>query len=137
MMVIRTIMDVSVFAPGGRARHAKIRPLWKFHTLNTLGLRLNHGAEGGTRTPMPFGRHPLKMVCLPISPLPRTPQGRLKSVFQAKRRGTTSIAKTMTEKSAEGPFGSAPCGRFAQGDRQGLEAARVTHRSRLPSTSQS
>ncbi len=31
-----------------------------------------HRAEGGTRTRTPGGHHPLKMACLPISPLPQS-----------------------------------------------------------------
>ncbi len=28
------------------------------------------GADGGTRTRMSYARHPLKMVCMPVSPHP-------------------------------------------------------------------
>ncbi len=48
----------------------------------------------GDLNPHAFRRHPLKMVCLPISPLPHTRPDADASRSRAERRGRASIAKT-------------------------------------------
>ena len=47
----------------------------------------------GDLNPHAFRRHPLKMVCLPISPLPHSRMQPALRLSKQKRRGILSIAK--------------------------------------------
>jgi len=77
-------------------------PLSKSRALVTLPGRGERWCGRGDLNPHAFRRHPLKMVCLPISPLPhKRPDGH-KTVSQAERRGLLSIANRRRQK---------PCGR--------------------------
>src|SRR5208337_1305242 len=47
----------------------------------------------GDLNPHAFRRHPLKMVCLPVSPLPHSRMQRALRLSKQKRRGKSSITK--------------------------------------------